>query len=1066
MKKPFRNYPWLLVPTVLLSTLVMVPGCKDHKSAEGLLVKDGPEIFVQLGHSESIGSVCFSPDGVYTLSGSADHTVKLWEIRTGRLVRTIYGKDLGIRGEGGITGAFSPDGRFLLLGSWDGDIVVLELGTGRKISGFILPAMSCMLWSPDGAYAFAGSYDGTMKLWSTATGDEEESFEHESPGASAAAYSADGKSILVGDQGGGLALLDVATAKPTKIFRDEAETSTIFGVSLSRDGTRAIAANSAGNIMVWDTRSGNKIRQFATGGILNNHAVAFSPDGKSVVLPCTQMDTLHLWDIESGEHLATFAGDDGNVNAVAFSRDGALLVSGSSDKTVRLWNAETGELWKSFVGLRRYATAASLSPDGATLLSANVQWFGNQDITVNVWDAGHGQLTRQIKGKSSYDIAFTPDCRSLLTLGAVWDVGSGEKTRDLFGTKYEMVSAISRDGRYALSGVREGTVTLRDFVTSEQLLSVKAHAMSLSALAFSPDGRYFGTGCEANEDNLKVWDLHTGQLIRTFDKSTEFISAIAFTPDGKYLLSGNPSTNAILRLWDISTGEVARTFAGHTNDVYAVAISADGKYILSGGRDATVRLWDLATGEIVKNFAGHAGNVKAVSFAANGKQAVSASDDGSTRLWNLATGEEIAEFIGFEDGEWVVMTPSGYFNASSQGAQHLNVRFGNAVYSVDNFYEKFYNPAYIASILGGKEVQPVADIRKGILAPPRVRFLSPEPNTQRTSDTITIAISAKDMTGGIDEIRLYQNGKAIGEETRGMKPVAGTKEQVRTFTASLVDGKNVFRATGFSTDRTESNPIELVVTLSAPQQEVSLHVVAVGINGYKNPALNLNYAEPDAKGIADFFRRGGHGLFMSVDIRELFNERATKENILTALRELSGCKPQDAVVIYLAGHGETIQDQWYFIPHEVTYPEREEEVKSKAISSDELRRYVNGIKAQKVLMLLDACKSGGVMVAFRGFEDRKALSQLSRAAGVHVVAASTSNQLAAEVKELGHGVFTYTLLAGLNGKAAGATGTVTVRKLLGYLEETLPEITKKYRQEAQFPVVDSRGMDFPLVISK
>jgi uncharacterized caspase-like protein len=107
-----------------------------------------------------------------------------------------------------------------------------------------------------------------------------------------------------------------------------------------------------------------------------------------------------------------------------------------------------------------------------------------------------------------------------------------------------------------------------------------------------------------------------------------------------------------------------------------------------------------------------------------------------------------------------------------------------------------------------------------------------------------------------------------------------------------------------------------------------------------------------------------------------------------------------------------------------------------------------------------------MLVALRGFEDRKALSQLSRSTGVHIVAASTKDQFAAEVKELGHGVFTYTLLEGLSGKAAGKGDSVTVRKQMSYVEEQLPEITKKYKQEAQYPVVDSRGMDFPLVIAQ
>ncbi|MBN2426216.1 MAG: hypothetical protein JXR46_16340, partial [Calditrichaceae bacterium] len=90
----------------------------------------------------------------------------------------------------------------------------------------------------------------------------------------------------------------------------------------------------------------------------------------------------------------------------------------------------------------------------------------------------------------------------------------------------------------------------------------------------------------------------------------------------------------------------------------------------------------------------------------------------------------------------------------------------------------------------------------------------------------------------------------------------------------------------------------------------------------------------------------------------------------------------------------------------------------------------------------------------------------SRATGVHVVAASNKDQFASEVKELGHGVFTYTLLEGLKGKAVSGGEAITVRKLMSYVEEELPELTKKYRQEAQFPVVDSKGMDFPLVINK
>ena len=107
-----------------------------------------------------------------------------------------------------------------------------------------------------------------------------------------------------------------------------------------------------------------------------------------------------------------------------------------------------------------------------------------------------------------------------------------------------------------------------------------------------------------------------------------------------------------------------------------------------------------------------------------------------------------------------------------------------------------------------------------------------------------------------------------------------------------------------------------------------------------------------------------------------------------------------------------------------------------------------------------------LLVAFRGLEDRKALDQLARSAGVHVLAASAKDQMAAEVDELGHAIFTYLLLKGLNGEAVfkNSESTVTVLGLLKYVQDELPEISQKYKTETQYQVTASRGMDFPLAI--
>ena len=656
----------------------------------------------------------------------------------------------------------------------------------------------------------------------------------------------------------------------------------------------------------------------------------------------------------------------------------------------------------------------------------------------------------------------------------------------------EYYCSFSRDGRYAFKSVAGGeagdllaVIDLED-VNSDPVILESSNGYGINIKVFDHNQKAIIAGFAA--DPLAVWDIKTGRQINQLDIQSGNAEAFDFIDQNKCLIGvrGN------LRVYDMNTMTVIKTYTpkgyeGNYKDIKKIAFSGDKKYFATGDADGLITIWDFNSENELLSFEANKDWITSLRFSPDGKNIVSGSYNGKSIYVNeVKTGKEIARFVTFSDGEWIIITPEGYFNASDNGAKYLNVRIGNQVYSIDNFYEKYFNPAYVASVLGGKTVEAVSDIRKGVLPPPVVRIISPRPNEEFTSEDITVTVSAKDMGGSVDEIRLYHNGKVVKEETRGMKLVSQRKkiptgtslsksanasatsnqEFTKSYTITLVNGTNTFRAIGFSTDRTESNPAELSVRLIGGSGNVSLHVITVGINKYKNPSLNLNYAQPDARSIVDFFKQKGKGLFRNVDINDLYNEQATKDNILSRLDQLENTNPQDAVLIYLAGHGENIDDKWYFIPYELTYPEREEDVISRGFSSDELSNYIKNIKAQKILVLIDACKSGAALLAFRGFEDRKALSQLSRATGIHVVAASTKDQFASEVQELGHGVFTYTLLQGLNGRAAGSGESITVRKLLGYIEEKLPELTQKYRQEAQYPVVDSKGMDFPLVIKK
>jgi WD40 repeat protein len=1058
-----------------------------------------PEIFVQMGHTHNVTSVAFSPDGKYALSGSIDKTIKLWDVATGREIRTFSGSTARVTSI-----AITPDGRYAVSGDEDitGNIKLWDIISGKQIRTFSGHGggTGAIAFSPDGKHILSTGgvvSDRTLKLWDVAIGKEVRTFSGSAAPVTSIAVTPDGKYVISGSwdnsvtpiQGpdgtfieakakstdNAIRVWEIATGRQVRAFHKSG--GWVSTIVITPDGKYIISGHYEDSARMWEIASGRQVKVFDVGGV---SSIAISPDGKYALFGGVM--GMKLWDIAAGREIRAFEGLKGWVRSIAFSPDGKYVLSGDDSTTPKLWDIGSGKETRAFGGYTQQVASVALSPDGIQMVMA--QNYG----LLNTWDISTGRQLKILKhtlGIKTVSISSDGarvaaggwDFSKRATTLKVWDIAKGEeiKTLQKEGHFWIQAAVISPDNKYVLWSDHT-TLRLSKIDTGREIKAFSGgHKFEIRYAAISADGRF---AVSNDLQTTNIWDISTGIIIKSFKNEGETQTVCS---DGNRVLVISMDHNQgklVFIFWDLSTNREIRTLHADYDSKIAIGngwqgykhinlptTSSDGNLVLWSD-NRTLHLWDMQSGKEIRTFSGHINDISSIGISPDEKYIYSGSHDGTTRLWDISTGKEIAQFINFTDGEWVVITPEGYFNASANGAKHLSVRVGNNVYSIDNFYEKFFNPVYVASVLQGKKVEAVADIRKGILSPPDVRITSPAPGKEFSTDTLTITVAAKDTGGGIDEIRLYHNGKAIGEDTRAVKIVSRGSEAIREYTVSLVDGVNTFRAVGFSKDRTESNPYELVVQLSAPSKDVSLYVIAVGINKYKNPALNLNYAAPDARGIADFFKQQGKGLFKNVVIREIYNEQATKENIVSKLSQLQNINPQDAVVIYLAGHGENINEKWYFIPHELTYPEREEDVKIKGIPSDELSGYMKNIKAQKILLLIDACKSGAVLIAFRGFEDRKALSQLSRSTGVHIVAASTKDQFAAEVKELGHGVFTYTLLEGLGGKAAGAREAVTVRKLMGYVEERLPEITKKYKQEAQYPVVDSRGMDFPLVMAK
>lgn len=447
-------------------------------------------------------------------------------------------------------------------------------------------------------------------------------------------------------------------------------------------------------------------------------------------------------------------------------------------------------------------------------------------------------------------------------------------------------------------------------------------------------------------------------------------------------------------------------------------------------------------------------------------------------VWNESNSALLFSYYADHFGGYLALAPDGYFSQSANFKGRVALSIEGEIYDMLQLFDRFYRPDIIEGMLVNTEFsnRPKNNITRGVQTPPRIELLLLDNGNDRGAKVgalkgngaLALQLKALNEGGGIKALRLQNNGKLIWEFTASDEDADSL---VHSLTIAPLPGKNYLELIGLSSDGTESKPIHLIYENAGQEalRKPALHVLSIGINAYQNQNYQLQYCVNDMREFTDSLAAISAALFEKVEVKSLEDADATRENILAALDEISqAARPEDVFVFYFAGHGIALEknlgSEFYFIAHEVTQMTDPENCALHGISGVELQEKLRSIPATKQISFIDACNSGALAAQFslRGPKIEKSIAQLSRSTGSAVYASTTSEQYAAEYKEIGHGVFTYVLLDALSGATSSQNCEVTAAGLKQHIDGRIPELIEQLKGNRQYPITFLFGQDFPI----
>jgi MYXO-CTERM domain-containing protein len=923
----------------------------------------GPEVTVvpRVGHDGVIVDVDVRADGEIAVTASRDATVKIWDLRSGALLRTLS--------SGGEATAVHvlPDGKRVLVAGRDGRLRIWALSTGQLLRTIVSDAdaaITAMAVAPDGArVAIArGSTNGDLAMVDLATGKTVSEVAITSR-VEALSFTKSGRGLVSGDASGSLKRYDANKLALQRTIAGHARE--ISALATSADGRRVLSASADGRLKLWDVTSGALLSVVAAHS-KPIRAVAVSENAERAV-SASDDGTVKLWDVGGTQALATLTGHVGPVTALAAFDGERRVITGGADGTLRSWDLAVGEELASFPANDDAVAHTSVSRSGRTALTVSASgvarmWDLSSLSVARQWHAGEGITAAALSPDATHALTATADARGAAVL-SLWEIGAGRVVHSFDSRNGAIISAaFSPRGLRAVTGSILGGVELWGTAIRRPLRRLVGHTSPVRALSVAEDGRRALTSATApmvGPDRVKLWDLDTGTALSSF----EGFARGALSGDGRRAaLASRSGEVAVL---DLDTGEVERSWPGHPAPVRAVATDRRMRVVVTGDAEGTIAVWDNVRRRLSRKLNGHRGAIRTLHLSGDATRLVSSGDDGTLRVWRLDTGTSVT-LVARED-QWLVFSSDGYFAASARGAELAFAVTGARGFRLDQLGALHNRPDMLLERIGVGSEELIADftarhqrrlreigvteleLAKSYGDAPRVAITELEQVGRELAVTFQVAAQSAAAS-----YQIFVNGVAWLAQPKEVKGDEISEKVV------LSTGRNRVSVEVADVAGAHAIPASHVVRLDLPPSQKKrrgvLHYIGVGLSAHDHEALDTRYGRRDAVRLGDVFA-GASGPFRDVRIHTVVDEEATKKRIEGLRRKLARASVDDTVVLFVAGqwaHTRSVPADPVFVPHDGD-PSRLAET---AIPLEEVLGLVEGIRPRRRLVIIDGCVSG------------------------------------------------------------------------------------------------------------